>query len=136
MEKTSIFPLKLDIAPKLYITKAQHPRHLNGILRAFGGVGRLKSLKSRAFTDPWTVDSRPYRSVRHQCAAETRLRPIPKMINSESMYEHYVSCTVIGSVRACGGVGRLEPLKSRAFKDSWIPGHLGWIVLSTQPRQV
>ena len=52
-------------------------------------------------------ESRPFWAVPPRCATETRLRPVPKLIQSKSMYEPRVSRTLIEGSRAYGGVGRL-----------------------------
>ena len=50
---------RIILVPKLNQSKAMHEpwgsRILIGGLRAYGGVGRLKSLKSRAVADPWII---------------------------------------------------------------------------------
>ena len=49
-DKTKTFP-KLIQSKALYTPRIL--RTMIGGLRAYSGVGRLMSLKSRAFTDPW-----------------------------------------------------------------------------------
>ena len=48
---------------------------------------------------------RPFRSVLPRCATESRLRAVPKFIQSKAMYKPRVSRTLIGGLRAYGGVG-------------------------------
>ena len=80
------------------------------------------------------MDSRPFRAVPPRCATETRLRNVPKLIQSKAMHKERVPCTLIGDLRAYGGAGRLKSLKSRIFADSLIPGLFGQFALNAQPR--
>ena len=81
------------------------------------------------------MDYRRFRSFRLRRATKTGLRLIPKSIQSKAMYKPRVSRTLIGGLRAYGGVGRLKSLKSRAVTDPLIPGHFGQFSLGAQPRQ-
>ena len=81
------------------------------------------------------IDSRPFQSVLPRCATETRLRHVSKLIQSKAMYTIRILRTLIGGLRAYGGVGRLKSLISRAFTDPWIIGHFGHLALGAQPRQ-
>ena len=128
---------RLSLVPKLIESKAIYkPRVLPiliGGVRAYGGVRKQKSLKSRAVTGP--IDSPPFWSVLFWCATETRLRPVPKLIHSKAMYTPWVLHTLSGGLSAyqgtpkSSGVGRLMSLKSRAFTDPLIHGHFGLFVL-------
>ena len=126
---------RLRPVPMMVPSKAMYEFHvlctLIGGLRAYGGVGTLKSLK-KGFHGP--IDSRPYLAVPSRCATKSRLRPVPKLIQSKAMYNVRVSLTLIGCFRAYGGVGRLKSLKRRAFTDPSIIGHFGHFALGAQPR--
>ena len=61
------------------------------------------------------IDSRPFRSVLPRCATETRLSHVPKLIQSKAMYEPMILRTLIGGMRAYGGVGRLKSFKKQGF---------------------
>ena len=81
------------------------------------------------------IDSRPFRSVLPRCATELRLRLVPKLIQSKAIHKPWILHTLIGGLRAYGGVERLKSLKRRAFTDPLIPGHFGQFPLGAQPRQ-
>ena len=67
------------------------------------------------------MDSRQFQSVSPRCATKTTLRPVPTLIQSKVTSESKVSRTLIGGLRAYGGVGRLKPLKRRVFTDPFFP---------------
>ena len=81
------------------------------------------------------IDSRPFRSVLPRCANETTVRLVPKIFQSKATYEPWIFRSLIGGLRAYGGVGRLKSLVSRAFTDPWIIGHFGQFPLGAQPRR-
>ena len=58
-----------------------------------------------------------------------------ELVQSKAMHRPRVLLTLIGGVRAYGGVGSLESMKSRAYTDPWIPGLFGQSSLGAQPRQ-
>ena len=81
------------------------------------------------------MDSVTYRAVPFRCATKTRSRPVPKLIQSKTMYMPWVLRTMIGGSRAYGDVGRLKSLKRTVITDRWIPGYFGQFALGAQPRQ-
>ena len=76
-----------------------------------------------------------WEAVLPQCATETRLRLVPKVIQFKAMYEPWILRTLIGGLRAYSGVEILKSFKSRATTDPLIPGHFGQFSLGAQPRQ-
>ena len=78
--------------------------------------GKAHAVEKKGFHGP--MDYRPFRSVRLGCATKIRLRPVPNIIPSKSMYKPRVSCTLFGGLRAYDGVERLKSLKCRVYAES------------------
>ena len=71
------------------------------------------------------IDSRPFRAVPPRCATESRLRPVPKLIQFKAMYKPRNSRTPIGGLRAYGGVGTLKSLKKKLSRTHGFPAISG-----------
>ena len=126
---------RLRPVPKLIPSKAVYKRLVSHTLiaglRAYGGVGRRKSLKSRAFTDPWL----PAHFGQFACGAH------PGQTNTVSEVD-----SIQGNVLALGLAhsdrrvacirwrGRLKSFKRMAVTDPLIPGHFSQVSLGAQPR--
>jgi hypothetical protein len=117
---------RLRPVPKLIQSKAKYSsrvlRTLIGCLRLCRGVARPKVQKSGHSR---IIEFRPFRLIHPWFACEAGSSSNPKLIQSKAKYKSRVSRTLIGGLRPYDGVERLKSLKSRAFTDPWIPGHIG-----------